>query len=138
MKPPRPADQLAGCVWLPRILGKARLIQQGSLPQSYVERFCHPSGVDGLFLAHFGLTKEEIVTIANESDEKAAAWFLSRIPNSTEQIASWNHVSLNFGKPGFPLADRLPMALTTKYQRVANRGLTTIFEVLEADDALED
>jgi hypothetical protein len=137
MIPPRPSDTLAGCVWLPRILGKARLIQQGTLPPDYVAMFGHPKGVDGLFLAHFNLTKEDIIQIATQSDAQVAEWFLSRLPDSAEKIASWNHTALNLGRPGFPFADRIQDSLAKRYQRVANRGFTTIFEILEADDAME-
>jgi hypothetical protein len=57
---PLPRDRLAGCVWLPRILAKARMLKTGNLPPEYEARFCHPTGVDGLFLPHFALTQEEI------------------------------------------------------------------------------
>lgn len=129
---PRPTDQLAGCVWLPRILAKARLLQKALLPPDYAARFCHPSGVDGHFLAHFGLNRDEIVAAAAKPDDAAAAWFRSRA--SDDAIRRWNETSVNFGRPGYPLADRFPVALATIYKNYASRGFTTVFEVLEADD----
>lgn len=132
MKFTSPREQLAGCIWLPRILSKARLLQQGALPPDYAARFCHPEGVDGHFLAHFHLTRDDIVKAAAGSDAEVATWFLSR--HSPEQIAEWNHTAVNLGRPGFPLAARLPVALATTYKHIDPRGLTTIFEVLEADE----
>jgi len=131
---PRPTDKLAGCMWLPRILAKARLRARGKLPEDYAVRFGHPSGVDGTFLAFFGLTVEAIVKAATLSDEEAAAWFLSLPAAAESGIERWNHVAVNLGRPGFPLAARLPIALRTSYQHLAHLNLPTIFEVLEADE----
>ena len=134
MRLPRPTEKLAGCVWLPRILAKARLSQRGALPPDYEARFCHPNGVDGLFLSHFGLSREEVMSAARLSDEEVVQWFLSRIAGSAKRVEEWNQVGVNLGKPGYPLADRFPVALATVYKHVDSRGLTTVFEVLEADE----
>ena len=40
MKLPSPRETLAGCVWLPRLLAKARQFQRGELPPDYAARFC--------------------------------------------------------------------------------------------------
>ena len=132
MKLPEPRESLAGCVWLPRILAKARRLQAGTLPPDYANRFCHPGGVDGQFLSYFGLTREEIVKPAVLTDVEVAAWFLSRY--RPEFIQEWNRIAVNLGRPGFPLAERLPVALATSYQHVNPEGVTTIFEVLAADE----
>jgi Domain of unknown function (DUF5069) len=132
MKLPRPRETLAGCVWLPRILAKARLLQAGGLPPDYVANFCHPQRIDGLFLAHFGLSREDITSAAAWTNERVAAWFLDR--NPAGRIEQWNETALNLGCPGYPLAERLPMVLATTYKNVAGRGLTTVFEVIEADE----
>lgn len=134
MNLPRPSEKLAGCVWLPRILGKARLLQQGALPPDYAVNFCHPKAVDGLFLSHFGLSREDVLSAAAMSDADAAQWFLSRAPDSARHIQEWNQIALNLGRPGYPLAERFAVALATTYKYVAARGLTTVFEVLEADE----
>jgi hypothetical protein len=133
MKLPRPAERLAGCVWLPRILSKARRAQAGTLPPDYAANFCHPKGVDGLFLVHFELSRAEVLMAAAQPDASAAEWFLSR--TSPERIEQWNQMAVNLGRPGYPFADRLPMGLATTYKHVAGCGLSTIFEVLEADEA---
>jgi hypothetical protein len=134
MKLASPRQTLAGCIWLPRILAKARLLKSGHLPADYEARFCHPTGVDGLFLSHFGISREEIVAAAEWPDERVGAWFLTR--SSPERIVQWNVMALNFGRPGFPMAERFPTALATTYKHLAGRGFTTVFEVLEADDQL--
>lgn len=132
MKLPRPSEKLAGCVWLPRILSKARLWQSGALPQDYAANFCQPKGVDGLFLSHFGLSREDILSAAALSDERVSEWFLCR--SSAERVEQWNQIALNLGRPGYPMAERFPVALATTYKHVDSRGLTTVFEVLEADE----
>lgn len=134
MKLPSPREQLAGCVWLPRILAKARLLQQGALPPEYEMNFCHPKGVDGLFLSHFGLSREEVCTAATLSNEKVTQWFLSRAASSSKRIEEWNRTAMNLGRPGYPLAERLSVALATTYRHIDSHGLTTVFEVLEADE----
>jgi hypothetical protein len=132
MKLPRPGEKLNGCVWLPRILAKARLWQSGALPQDYAANFCHPKGVDGLFLAHFGMSREDILYAAALSDEKVSEWF--RSCSSAERVGQWNQTALNLGRPGYLMAERFPVALATTYKHVESRGLTTVFEVLEADE----
>lgn len=135
MNIPAPSDELAGCVWLPRILFKARALKQGTLPAGYAERFCHPTGLDAVFLANFGLTRTDIETAADLPDAEVATWFKSRLgPNAAELIQSWNHIATNLGRPGFPLANRLPERLATTYKHVASPNITSIFEMLEADD----
>jgi len=90
--------------------------------------------VDGIFLAYFGLNRSDIVAAAAQSDETAARWFLNR--TSESRIEEWNTTALNLGRPGYPLAERFPVALATTYKHVDARGLTTVFEVLEADEKL--
>ena len=132
MKLPRPSEQLAGCVWLPRILAKTRLLRRGTLPEDYAARFCHPQGVDGAFVSHFGLSRDDIVYAAAMSDDKASEWFSSR--TSAERVEQWNQIAVNLGRPGYPMAERFSVAVSTTYKNVASRGLTTVFEVLEADE----
>lgn len=132
MKLPSPYEELGGCVWLPRILAKARLLRQGTLPPEYESRFCHPTGVDGHFLAHFGLTREEVLGAAAMPDAEAAAWLAGC--TTAERIREWNHLAVNLGRPGFPMAERFPVAMATVYQHLAGRGLTSVFEALEADE----
>lgn len=130
---PRPTDRLVDCVWLPRILAKARLLAAGELPEEYASRFCHPSGVDGQFIAFFSLTREDLLAIADGTDAEVGAWFLSS-PFRKSQIPGWNRIAIDLGRPGFPMAERLPVALSTTYRHLADRKLETVFQVLEADE----
>ena len=132
MKLPSPRETLAGCVWLPRLLAKGRQFQRGELPPDYAARFCHPTGVDTQFLSHFALTREDVVRLAALTDAEVAASFLSHFDSA--RIAEWNRIALNLGRPGFPLAERFPVAAITLYQHVYSPGMTTVFELLEADE----
>jgi hypothetical protein len=78
MNLPAPRDTLAGCVWLPRIIAKARAFGRGELPQDYQVPFCHPKGVDGQFLAHFALTREDVLAAAAKTDSELREWFCAR------------------------------------------------------------
>jgi hypothetical protein len=137
-KLPAPRDQQDGCIWLPRILAKARLLLRGQLAPEYAARFCHPGGVDNQFLTHLGLTRDDILFLAELPESEAKAAFLKRIGNDPERIAQWNHVAVNLGRPGFPLAERLPVALLTTYKHLAadSHKFSTVFEVIEADEAI--
>ena len=135
MKLPAPRDELAGCVWLPRILAKARQFSEGILEPDYAARFGHPSGVDGQFLAFFELTRDELIEVCGRTDVEVTAWFKGRNAAGGGRIAEWNHVAVNLGRTGFPMAERLPVALETVYAHLQGRGLDTVFAVLEADEA---
>lgn len=134
MKLPSPRQTLAGCVWLPRIIAKARQAKRGTLDPEYAARFCHPTGVDGLFVDFFRLTKEDLLEVCEASDESVAAWFVSPDSAGGRRIQEWNHLAVNLGRAGFPMADRLPIALATAYQHLGGQNLQTVFEVLEADE----
>lgn len=132
---PLPTETLAGCVWLPRIIAKARQLQAGTLPSDYVSRFGHPGGIDGQFLAFFELKLEDVLAASAGTDEQVVAWFASVPGNTPARLAEWNHTAVNLGRPGFPLAGRLPVALSTTYRHlVFAKPPETIFEVIEADE----
>lgn len=136
MKLPPPRQQLAGCIWLPRIIAKARALDREELEPDYVARFCHPGGTDGQFLAFFNLSRDEIVNVAKGSDEEIIAWFHSLKTATAERIAEWNRIAENLGRPGFPMADRMVPALATTYKHLSARKFETVFEVLEADEEI--
>jgi hypothetical protein len=134
---PAPRERLADCVWLPRIIAKARLLRVGKLPPEYVARFGAPSSVDEVFLSYFGITKEEIVVVSSRTDDEVAAWF-SRLPRGApERILEWNHIAVNLGKPGFPLEARFPVGLATTYAHIVHLKPASIFAMLEADEAFK-
>ena len=134
---PAPRERLADCIWLPRILAKARSLRAGTLPPEYLARFCAPNGVDEIFLAHFGLTKEEIIAASGGTDAEVAGWFSIRPQATPERIREWNHIGLNLGRPGFPLEARFPVGLATTYAHLAHRKPDNIFAMLEMDEEPE-
>lgn len=134
MKLPAPRDRLADCVWLPRIIAKARLLKTGQLPPDYVSRFGHVSGVDGKFLSFFSLRIEDIVAACERRDEDVAAWFATLPSASAARIQEWNHIGVNLGRPGFPMAERFPIAMATIYKHLQGQPIHTVFEALEADE----
>ena len=122
-------------MWLPRIIAKARLIDSGALPAEYAARFCHPTGVDAQFLRFFGLAKEDIIRASRGTDEQVVSWFGNLTTAQASRIAEWNALALNLGRPGFPMAERLPIALATTYQHLDPSKFSSVFEVIEADEA---
>ena len=114
---PKPADQLANCVWLPRFIAKVRLHDEGGLEGDYRLAFCHPKAIDGRFLAHFGLEKESaIATIVNaESYDEIAQWFTSQPGVTEESINAWNEFAPRIGSPGQPGERELAFMLRRAY-----------------------
>lgn len=100
----RPHDTLAGCMWLPRFIDKARHHSSGTLPRDYQRAFCSSMGMDGVFFSHFKLAKEEILSAVQRegSDEAIALWFSRRPDSSVERIREWNLLAPKVGMPGQP------------------------------------
>jgi hypothetical protein len=107
----------------------------GGLPADYASRFCHPTSVDGHFLAFFGLDRVAVMAAGAGSDDEVSRWFLALPSAQAARIGEWNHVAVNLGRPGFPMADRLPVALATTYGHLARRKFDTVFDVLDADES---
>jgi hypothetical protein len=122
-------------MWLPRIIAKARLLQSGALPSEYEARFCHPAGVDAQFLNFFGLKKEDVILASRGSDDQVASWFGALTARRPAMISEWNHLAENFGRPGFPIAERLPVALSTVYRHLDASKISSVFEAIEADES---
>jgi hypothetical protein len=132
---PPPRATLAGCMWLPRIITKARLLQNRALPSEYEARFCHSTGVDAQFLHFFALTKEDVLLASRGNDEQVASWFRELASPRPSIISEWNYLAQNLGRPGFPMADRLPVALSTTYRHLNPSKISSVFEALEADES---
>ena len=131
---PEPKEMLGGCVWLPRILCKARLLSEGKLPDDYEDRFCHPTGVDGQFLRFFGLDRETVLEMARMPDCDALDHFQRERGVGPEKIAEWNEIAVNLGREGYPMSERFRVALSTTYRYLNDGRVETIFEMLKADD----
>jgi hypothetical protein len=132
---PTPRATLRGCMWLPRIIAKARLIEGGALPAEYAARFCHPTGVDAQFLRFFELQKEDIISASRGTDEHVALWFDTLTAGRPSLIPQWNELAQNLGRPGFPMAERLPLALASTYKHLEPSKFSSVFEVIEADES---
>jgi hypothetical protein len=133
---PPPRAELAGCVWLPRFLAKARQLHDGELGSEYAARFCDRDSVDEHFLRFFGLPQDEMIAAAVRlrADKAFAAWFRSRPGIDAARIAQWNAAAENLGRPGFPMAERLAAVLPTTYRQLDPARVRCIFDLLEADE----
>ena len=132
---PSPRASLGGCMWLPRIIAKARLLESGALPTEYADRFCHPTGVDAQFLRFFELQQQDINRASRGTDEQVASWFGKLTASRPSLIAQWNELAQNLGRSGFPMAERLPIALATTYKHLQSSKFSSVFEVIESDEA---
>ncbi len=114
---PKPTDQLAGCVWLPRFVAKARRHREGRLEGDYLLAFCHPRAVDGHFLAHFGLDKESALDAISKAatDHELEQWFTALPGVTKERIAAWNEFAPKIGSPGHPGERELAFMLRRIY-----------------------
>ncbi|MDB6139650.1 MAG: hypothetical protein JWO94_2722 [Verrucomicrobiaceae bacterium] len=127
---------MAGCLWLPRIIAKARLLQADLLPDDYLLRFCAANGVDGMFLGFFGLTRDDILGIAPYTNRQVIAWFKALPAAKLSRIKKWNATAENFGRPGFPMTERLEYAKNHAYTHLDTSGVETIFGMIELDERI--
>ena len=126
---------MAGCVWLPRLLAKARLLQADLLPDDYMLRFCAATGVDGHFLSFFKLTPDDILSVAPQTNSNVLSWFKSLPAARPSRIKQWNSLAGNLGRPGHPMADRLEFARANQFSGEESPVVETIFHVIELDEA---
>jgi len=131
-----PFEKLAGCYHLARITDKIRLHLAESLPADYQLPLFHPRGVDGFFMAHFGLTREELLaTIKNsKSDAEVAAWFEPRIGHDDQKKNAWNEFSVNLGKPGHPMHETLAWARKKYNSQCEDPTIDSVFKSIEWDE----
>ena len=135
----RPYEKLAGCVWFGRIVDKTRHFLNGTLHQDYQRSFCHPKGIDGFFLTHFNLTREEIIEAVKKqgSDDALTDWFLGD-ENRAGKIEAWNDFGTNLGKPGTEGEQMLRWALENVYTHCKDPRIDTAFKVLAEDEGYLD
>jgi len=135
-------DKLAGCMWLPRFIDKARHHLAGTLDPDFVRPFCHPLATDGAFFAHFGLAKEEIIRVITESkgsDDVVVDWFVRRPQGTPEKIAAWNELAPNIGKEGFPMRRGFLWALKQYYGGAApDPRVDSVFTAIAFDEGFLD
>ncbi len=131
-----PFDKLAGCYHLARFTDKIRLHLAGALPEDYQLPLFHRRGVDGFFLNHFGLSKEELLAAvtASQNDADVAAWFDSRIGPDDQKKSSWNEFSVNLGKPGQPMHETLAWAKKKYNSQCDDPSIDSVFLSIEWDE----
>ena len=133
---PRPQDQLAGCVWLPRFAEKARLSLDRLLPFIYQLAFGSRYGVDGHFLRHFDLTIDQFLAAVRQSKDNAALarWFLA-LPGATPpRIAEWNRFATSLGAKGHPGYLTRHLAKWLFYPKSVSTPVESIFEAIDQDE----
>ncbi len=136
MRLPRPQDQLAGCVWLPRFAEKARRFLAQQLPLTYRVAFGSRFGIDGAFLRHFGLTVPQFLVAVRRSAGNAALaqWFLSLPAASPERIAEWNRRAALLGTKGQPGYLTRHLIKWVFYPRSVMNPVNSLFEAIEQDE----
>ena len=133
---PRPQDQLAGCVWLPRFTEKARLSLDRQLPFIYQLAFGSRYGVDGYFLRHFDLTIDQFLAAVHPSKDNAALarWFLALPGASSPRIPEWNRFATLLGVKGHPGYLTLQLAKWLFYLKSVRIPVRSLFEAIDQDE----
>ena len=136
MQLPRPHDELAGCVWLPRFAEKARLFLIGRLPFIYRLAFGSRLGIDGAFLRHFNLTLAQFLAAVRQSadNEAVAQWFLSLPAASPDRIARWNRRAMLLGAKGHPGYRTRHLIKWVFYPKSVRTPVNSLFEAIEQDE----
>ncbi|MEQ1793811.1 MAG: DUF5069 domain-containing protein [Nitrospira sp.] len=136
MQLPRPQDQLAGCVWLPRFAEKARRFLAQELPCVYRLAFGSRFGIDGAFLRHFNLTLPQFLAAVRKSEDNAALaeWFLARPWASSERIVEWNHRASQLGAKGHPGYRTRHLIKWVFYPKSVFTPVNSLFEAIEQDE----
>ena len=136
MQFPRPHDQLAGCVWLPRFAEKARRVLARQLPLTYRVAFGSRLGIDGAFLRHFGLTVSQFLVAVRRSDGNTALalWFLSLPAASPGRIAEWNRRAALLGVKGHPGYVTRHLIKWVFYPKSVLSPVGSLFEAIEQDE----
>ncbi len=131
-----PFEKLAGCYHLARLTDKIRLHFAGELPADYQLPLFHQRGVDGFFMNHFGLSKEELLATvsASNNDAEVAAWFATRIGNDDKRKNDWNELSVNLGKPGHPMHETLEWAKKKYNSQCNDPSIDSVFLTIEWDE----
>lgn len=134
-----PHQRLAGCCWLPRIVDKVRVAEQGRLPLLYRLSLGSPMGIDGYFLRHFGLSFRQFRNAIREirDDEGVAQWFLSQPGVNVSTIAAWNDYGAKLGTPGYPGSLVRHVMKWFVYPKALKQPVTSLFEMIEQDEKPE-
>jgi hypothetical protein len=128
-------------MWLPRFIDKTRWRARGDLPTDYEIAFCSPHGVDGVFLQHFFLDKDELLAVIarHSSDDRAiGAWFVNRAESAPERIAAWNRLAPEIGKANQPGQRGLRFMLRRLYPNGHDARIVSAFTAIAFDEGFID
>lgn len=134
---PKPTDELAGCVWLPRFIAKIRRYQEGRLEGDFLLAFCHPRAVDGHFLRHFDLDRESALSavLAASTERELEHWFTALPGVTEERIAAWNEFAPKIGSPGHPGERELVFMLRRTYgDAIPEEAMRSSFDAILWDE----
>jgi hypothetical protein len=131
-----PLDTLEGCYHLPRFIDKTRLNLQQRLPEDYRKSFCHPKGLDSVFLTHFRIAKESLIAVIARAatDEEIGEWFKGAVDDFATRKAAWIEIGPKLGLPGYPMHDVLQWAFKNVYTECHDPAIDTVFKVLDWDE----
>ena len=97
----------------------------------------HERGLDGFFMKHFGLTKEELlemVIASDHDDARVASWFNALIGDDEEKKRVWNESSVNLGKPGHPMHQTLEWARKKYNSQCTDPSIDSTFKLIDWDE----
>ena len=134
-----PHQRLAGCCWLPRIVDKVRVAEQGRLPLLYRLSLGSSIGIDGYFLRHFGLTFRHVrnAVIEIQNDEGVTQWFLSQPGVNASTIEGWNDYGPKLGTPGYPGSFVRHVIKWVAYPKSIRYPMNSLFEMIAQDEKPE-
>ncbi len=138
MKFPHPMETLAGCCWLPRLVAKCRLAEDGALPFSYRIALGSPIGVDGHFCRHFRISPGQVrkAVRLHEDDGDLAVWFLGLAKVDEDAIAAWNKLAPRLGSRGAPGYLTRQLVKTVLYPQSLTTPVASVFEAIIQDEGL--
>lgn len=124
---------MAGWVYLPRFVDKARLHLAGKLHKDYQENFT--KGFDGAWLKSSGVTAEQFIDVVKNSitDGQVADWVSKNVKRTDAQKAEFNNFVLNRGRDADDVRERLKMRL--KEANLSHRtDIETFVDFIDADE----
>jgi len=131
--PRSPRETMAGWVYLPRFVDKARLHLAGKLHKDYQENFT--KGFDGAWLKSSGVTAEQFIDVVKNSitDGQVADWVSKNVKRTDAQKAEFNNFVLNRGRDADDVRERLKMRL--KEANLSHRtDIETFVDFIDADE----
>ncbi len=132
LHPPRHCtEQLDGLVFMPRTIDKLRAMLDGGKKGEYLINARVP-GISGFLLERLGITEDELRDVVRDApdDEAVAAWLRTRVDTSL-------YPKLNAMLPRIELQHASDPEWVRDFYKetlAENPYLTTLFDIIEADD----